>query len=102
MSSFDFDSIVIGGGHAGVEASHALAKLGNKTLLLSLNLDMLGNMPCNPHIGGSAKGNVVREIDALGGLMATAADVNPLQMKIFFSINQKKSDRNKILPVPEH
>lgn len=82
MSSFSFDSIVIGGGHAGVEASHALAKLGNKTLLLSLNLDMLGNMPCNPHIGGSAKGNVVREIDALGGLMATAADVNPLQMKI--------------------
>lgn len=82
MASIDFDAIVVGGGHAGVEASHALARLGNKTLLLSLNLDMLGNMPCNPHIGGSAKGNVVREIDALGGLMAKAADVNPLQMKI--------------------
>ncbi|HBX25408.1 MAG TPA: tRNA uridine-5-carboxymethylaminomethyl(34) synthesis enzyme MnmG [Firmicutes bacterium] len=82
MDSIVFDSIVIGGGHAGVEASHALSSLGAKTLLLTLNLNRLGNMPCNPHIGGSAKGNVVREIDALGGLMGQAADINPLQMKM--------------------
>ena len=78
----DFDVIVVGGGHAGIEASHASAMLGLKTLLLTLNRKMIGNMPCNPHIGGSAKGIVVREIDALGGLMALAADHRPLQMKM--------------------
>lgn len=78
----DFDLIVVGGGHAGVEASHAGAVLGLRTLLITLNRKMIGNMPCNPHIGGSAKGIVVREIDALGGLMGIAADKRPLQIKM--------------------
>ncbi len=77
-----FDVIVIGGGHAGVEASRSAALLGHKTLLLTLNKKMIANTPCNPHIGGSAKGVVVREIDALGGLMGIAADHDPLQIKM--------------------
>lgn len=79
---YDFDVIVVGGGHAGVEASHAAALMGQRTLLCTLNFLMVGNMPCNPHIGGSAKGIVVREIDALGGLMGIAADHHPLQIKM--------------------
>ena len=82
MDRCDFDVIVVGGGHAGVEASVASSKLGLATLLLTLNEKMIGNMPCNPHIGGSAKGIVVREIDALGGLMGIAADFHPLQVKM--------------------
>lgn len=77
-----YDIIVIGGGHAGVEASLASAKMGLKTLLITLNKKMIANMPCNPHIGGSAKGIVVREIDALGGFMGIAADHHPLQIKM--------------------
>jgi len=77
-----FDVIVIGGGHAGVEASMASAHLGHKTLLLTLNKKMIANTPCNPHIGGSAKGVVVREIDALGGMMGVFADHHPLQIKM--------------------
>ena len=77
-----FDIIVVGGGHAGVEASHASATLGLKTLLITLNKKMIANMPCNPSIGGSAKGVVVREIDALGGVMGIAADKDYLQMKM--------------------
>ena len=77
-----FDALIVGGGHAGVEASHACAALGLSTCLLTLNPKMIGNMPCNPHIGGSAKGIVVREVDALGGLMGKAADHHPLQMKM--------------------
>ena len=77
-----YDIIVIGGGHAGIEASYASAKLDKKVLLVTLNFKMVGNMPCNPHIGGSAKGVVVREIDALGGLMGIAADYRPLQIKM--------------------
>ncbi len=79
---FDFDVIVIGGGHAGVEASMASAHLGLKTLLCTLNKKMIANTPCNPHIGGSAKGIVVREIDALGGMMGKFADYHPLQIKM--------------------
>ena len=59
--SFEYDVIVVGGGHAGVEASHAAAVMGMRTLLVTLNKKMIANMPCNPHIGGSAKGVVVRE-----------------------------------------
>ncbi|MCR5349057.1 MAG: tRNA uridine-5-carboxymethylaminomethyl(34) synthesis enzyme MnmG [Bacilli bacterium] len=77
-----YDVIIIGGGHAGVEASHASATLGLKTLLVTLSLDKVANMPCNPHIGGSAKGVVVREVDALGGIMGIAADAKPLQIKM--------------------
>ncbi len=82
MNQKEFDIIVVGGGHAGVEASFASSKLGLSVLLLTLNKSMIANMPCNPHIGGSAKGVVVREIDALGGLMGIAADHHPLQVKM--------------------
>ena len=82
MSNRAYEVIVVGGGHAGVEASHATAAMGHATLLLTLHKEMIANMPCNPHIGGSAKGVVVREVDALGGLMGIAADMNPLQIKM--------------------
>ncbi len=78
----DYDVIVIGGGHAGVEASHATSQLGLSTLLVTLSIEKIANMPCNPHIGGSAKGVVVREVDALGGIMGIAADERPLQIKM--------------------
>lgn len=77
-----YDVIVVGGGHAGVEASHAAAKMGLSTLLITLNKKMIANMPCNPSIGGSAKGVVVREIDALGGVMGICADEDYLQIKM--------------------
>ena len=69
-----FDIIVIGGGHAGIEAALISAKLGNKVGLITLEKKKIGFMPCNPSVGGSAKGIVVREIDALGGEMGRAAD----------------------------
>ena len=78
----DYQVIVVGGGHAGLEAAFSSAHMGMKTLLISLNIKMMGNMPCNPSIGGSAKGIVVREIDALGGVMGIAADHHYLQMKM--------------------
>lgn len=77
-----YDVIVVGGGHAGIEASHAAAALGHSVVLVTLNFQKIANMPCNPHIGGSAKGVVVREIDALGGIMGIAADAHPLQIKM--------------------
>ena len=70
-----YEIIVVGGGHAGCEAAYASAKKGHKTLLITGNLKNIADMPCNPHIGGSAKGIVVREIDALGGIMGKIADV---------------------------
>lgn len=79
---FDYDVIVVGGGHAGLEACFACAHKGHKTLLITLNFKKVGNMPCNPSIGGSAKGIVVREIDALGGMMGKASDAHYLQMKM--------------------
>ena len=78
----DYEVIVVGGGHAGLEAAFACAHMGHKTLLLTINIKKMGNMPCNPSIGGSAKGIVVREIDALGGMMGKAADHHYLQMKM--------------------
>lgn len=79
---YDYDIIVVGAGHAGMEASMAAAHMGLKTLLLTLNFKKMSNMPCNPSIGGSAKGIVVREIDALGGMMGRGADQGALQIKM--------------------
>ncbi len=77
-----YDVIVIGGGHAGTEACYATSKMGFRTLLVCLNFKMVSNMPCNPHIGGSAKGIVVREIDALGGIMGKMADMEGSLLQI--------------------
>ncbi len=77
-----FDIIVVGGGHAGIEASLAPARLGLRTLMICGNVKKIGNMPCNPSIGGPAKGIIVREIDALGGQMAKTADATCLQVKM--------------------
>lgn len=86
MSSLEinkkYDVIVVGGGHAGVEASHIAAKMNASVLLITINFNKVANMPCNPSIGGSAKGIVVREIDALGGIMGKCADQDYLQMKM--------------------
>ena len=78
----DYDVIVIGAGHAGIEAGHAAAKLGVNTAIFTMSLDSIGNLPCNPSIGGTAKGTLVREVDALGGLMGIAADATYLQSRM--------------------
>ena len=77
-----YDVIVVGGGHAGIEASHIAAKMGKKTLLVTGNIKNIGDMPCNPSIGGTAKGIIVREVDALGGLMGHIADISQIQIKM--------------------
>jgi tRNA uridine 5-carboxymethylaminomethyl modification enzyme len=74
-----YDVIVIGAGHAGCEAAHAAARMGSRTLLLTIDLDKLAHMSCNPSIGGPAKGHIVREIDALGGLMGRITDQSFIQ-----------------------
>ena len=78
----EFDVLVIGGGHAGCEAAHAAARLGAKTALVTINLDLIGQMSCNPAIGGVAKGHMVREIDALGGVMGIVADRTGIQFRL--------------------
>ncbi|MBO2537535.1 MULTISPECIES: tRNA uridine-5-carboxymethylaminomethyl(34) synthesis enzyme MnmG [Rummeliibacillus] len=77
-----FDVVVIGAGHAGVEAAYASARMGAKTLVLTINLDMIAFMPCNPSVGGPAKGIVVREIDAMGGAMGKIIDKTNIQMRM--------------------
>ena len=81
------DVVVIGAGHAGIEAAIVSARLGKKTVLLTLSLDKIANMPCNPSIGGTAKGHLVRELDALGGVMGKIADLTTIQSKI---LNKKR------------
>lgn len=78
----EYDVAVIGGGHAGIEAALAAARLGCKAIMFTISVDWIGNMPCNPSIGGTAKGHLVREIDALGGEMGKAADKNTLQSRM--------------------
>ena len=78
----NYDIAVIGGGHAGIEAALAPARLGCKTIMFTVSLDWIGNMPCNPSIGGTAKGHLVRELDALGGEMGKAADATTLQSRM--------------------
>src|SRR5215208_4642494 len=77
-----FDVIVVGAGHSGVEAAHAAARTGCHVGLCTLSRDTIAHMPCNPAVGGTAKGHLVREIDALGGLMATAIDATGIQFKL--------------------
>ena len=84
----EYDVVVVGAGHAGCEAALAAAKLGMKTACFAINLDTVANMPCNPNIGGTAKGQLVREIDALGGIMGKIADKTTIQSRI---LNASKS-----------
>lgn len=86
-SAYDFDVIVVGGGHAGIEAAYAAARMGSKTLLITLDLDKIGCMPCNPAIGGIGKGHIVFEVSALGGLMPKLCTKTYLQARM---LNTKK------------
>ncbi len=87
MKANEFDCIIIGGGHAGVEAAHATAKIGAKTALITISRDTIAKMSCNPAIGGLAKGQIAREVDALGGLMGLAIDATGIQ---FRTLNRSK------------
>jgi len=82
MLSVTYDIVIIGGGHAGCEAARAAARMGLKTVIITMNADLIAQMSCNPAIGGIAKGHLVREIDALGGVMGEVADAVGIQFRL--------------------
>ena len=105
----DYDVAVIGAGHAGCEAALAAARLGKKTLLFSISLEAVANMPCNPNIGGTSKGHLVREIDSLGGEMGKNIDKSFIQSRMLNTSKgpavhslRAQADRKKYLREMKH
>ena len=96
------DCVVVGAGHAGVEAAMSLAHAGKDTVLVTIKLDHIAKMPCNPSVGGPAKGVVVREIDALGGVMPKVADKTALQFKMLNTTKAPSSSWNIQVCLIEH
>ena len=94
----DFEVIVVGAGHAGIEAALACARMGRRTVMLGLNLDLIGKMSCNPAIGGVAKGQVVREIDALGGEMGRCIDRTGIHFKMLNAARARRCIRRARRP----
>src|ERR1700723_4233223 len=82
MKSSRYDVVIVGAGHAGCEAAHACARMGLRTAMITMNVDLIAQMSCNPAIGGIAKGHLVREIDALGGVMAEVTDAVGIQFRL--------------------
>jgi len=80
--TYNYDIIVVGAGHAGCEAAHAAARLGSKTLLITMDITKMAQMSCNPAVGGIAKGQIVREIDAMGGAMGLVTDRSTIQFRM--------------------